>query len=68
MSEKEYISAYIEEMHSILMDKFHNFRKTKTTDLEVIINGKELNNIITKAKQELYKKRPDAANAGFKLL
>ena len=48
--------APLEYLHGLLMEKFHEFRKGKTKDVNVTINGNELNNIIAKSKVETYEK------------
>ena len=48
----------IEFLHCRLMDLFHEWRKTKTENTDVEINGTEFNNIIAKAKTETYAKYP----------
>lgn len=50
--------APIEFMHGRLMDLFHEWRRSKTENTTVEINGNELNNIIAKAKTETYMKYP----------
>lgn len=50
--------APMEFFHGRLMDLFHEWRKTKTDKIEVVINGTELNNIIAKAKTMTYNKYP----------
>ena len=50
--------APIEFMHGRLMDLFHEWRRSKTENTTVEINGNELNNIIAKAKTETYVKYP----------
>ena len=40
------------------MDLFHEWRKTKTENTTVEINGNEFNNLIAKAKTETYAKYP----------
>lgn len=50
--------APMEFFHGRLLDYFHEWRKTKTEDINVTINGGELNNIIAKAKIETYNKYP----------
>lgn len=48
--------APIEFLHSRLMDLFHEWRKTKTDNTTVEIDGIAFNNIIAKAKTETYAK------------
>ena len=50
--------APIEFLHGRMMDLFHEWRRTKTENTTVEINGNELNNIIAKAKTETYAKYP----------
>ncbi len=53
---EEHEPAPIEFLHGRLMDLFHDWRRSKTEDTSVEINGIELNNIIAKAKTETYEK------------
>jgi len=46
----------IEFMHGRLMDEFHKWRKGKTENTTVEINGLELNSIIVAAKLATYEK------------
>ena len=46
----------IEFFHGLLMDKFHEFRRKRTENITVEINGMELNQIIADCKRETYKK------------
>lgn len=48
--------APMEYFHGRLMDFFHEWRKTKTDDFDVLISGNELNNIVAKAKTQTYEK------------
>ncbi len=69
MGEGNYEPAYVEDFHGVLMEKFHEFRASKNSDndvTEVLMTGMDMNKIIAKAKMELYRRRPDAENAGFK--
>lgn len=50
--------APIEFLHGRLMDLFHEWRKTKTDNTTVEIDGIAFNNIIAKAKNETYAKYP----------
>jgi len=50
--------APIEYLHGRLMDLFHEWRKTKTDNTTVEIDGIAFNNIIAKAKNETYAKYP----------
>lgn len=50
--------APIEFLHGRLMDLFHEWRKTKTENTTVEINGNDLSKIIAKAKTETYAKYP----------
>ena len=50
--------APIEFLHGRLMDLFHEWRKTKTYNTTVEIDGIAFNNIIAKAKNETYAKYP----------
>jgi hypothetical protein len=53
---EKYESAPIEWMHGRMIDLFHEWRKSKTENTTVEINGSALNNIIAKAKTETYAK------------
>jgi hypothetical protein len=53
---KKYESAPIEWMHGRMIDLFHEWRKSKTVNTTVEINGSDFNNIIAKAKIETYAK------------
>ena len=53
---ENYEPAPMEHFHGLLMNKFHEWRRTKTDDTTVEINGVDLNNIIASAKTETYKK------------
>lgn len=67
MGTGNYDPAYVEDFHGILMDKFHEFRRQKVGhDIKLSMTGGDLNNIIAKAKTELYRKRPDAEKAGYR--
>jgi len=46
----------IEFMHGRLMDEFHNWRKTKTKNTTVMIDGSDFNSIVVKAKLATYEK------------
>lgn len=46
----------IEFMHGRLMDEFHKWRKEKTENIEVEINGSEFNKIVVAAKLATYEK------------
>ena len=48
--------APIEFMHGRLLDLFHEWRKSKTENTTVEIDGIAFNNIIAKAKTETYAK------------
>lgn len=48
--------APIEFLHGELMQLFHEFRKSKTDDIYVKINGSDLVDIIAKAKTATYEK------------
>lgn len=48
--------APIEFLHGRLIDLFHEWRRSVTTNTNVEINGIALNNIIAKAKTETYEK------------
>ncbi len=48
--------APIEFLHGRMMDLFHEWRKTKTENTNVEINGNDLSKIIAKAKTETYEK------------
>lgn len=48
--------APIEFFHAKLLDLFHEWRRSKTEDTTISINGTELNNLIAKAKIETYAK------------
>lgn len=50
--------APIEFLHGRLMDLFHEWRRTKTDNTTVEIDGIAFNNIIAKAKTETYAKYP----------
>jgi len=53
---EKYEPSPIEFMHGLLMDKFHEFRKSKTENFSVEINGNDLTNIIASVKNETYEK------------
>ena len=55
---ENYEPAPIEFLHGRLMDLFHEWRRTKTENTTVEINGNDLNNIIAKAKTETFAKYP----------
>lgn len=55
---ENYEPAPIEFLHGRLMDLFHEWRKTKTDNTTVEIDGMAFNNIIAKAKTETYAKYP----------
>ena len=46
----------IEFMHGRLMDEFHKWRKQKTENIDVEINGSEFNKIVYAAKCATYEK------------
>lgn len=46
----------IEFMHGQLLDEFHKWRKTKTNNINTIINGSDFNAIVVKAKLATYEK------------
>ena len=46
----------IEFMHGRLLDLFHEWRKSITDDVTVEINGSLFNDIVVKAKKEVYVK------------
>lgn len=46
----------IEFMHGRLLDLFHEWRKTITDDVKVEIDGSLFNDIVVKAKKEVYEK------------
>ena len=48
--------APIEFLHGRMMDLFHEWRKTKTENTTVEINGNDFSKIIAKAKMETYEK------------
>ncbi len=48
--------APIEFMHGRMMDLFHEWRRARTSDVQVSMNGTDLANIIAKAKMETYEK------------
>jgi hypothetical protein len=50
--------APIEFLHGRLMNLFHEWRRTKTDNTTVEIDGMAFNNIIAKAKNETYAKYP----------
>ena len=53
---ENYEPSPIEFMHGRLMDEFHDWRKQKTNDTVVEIDGIEFNNIIVAAKLATYEK------------
>lgn len=53
---ENYEPAPIEFLHGRLMELFHEFRKTKTNNINVEINGSEFGHLIAKAKTETYTK------------
>lgn len=55
---ENYEPAPIEFLHGRLMDLFHEWRRTKTDNTTVEIDGIAFNNIIAKAKNETYAKYP----------
>jgi len=55
---ENYEPAPIEFLHGRLMDLFHEWRRTKTDNTTVEIDGMAFNNIIAKAKTETYVKYP----------
>ena len=48
--------APIEFLHAKIIDLFHEWRKSKTENTNVEINGIEFNNIFVKAKNLTYEK------------
>ncbi len=50
--------APIEFLHGRLLDLFHEWRRSKTENLSVEIDGTAFNSIIAKAKTETYAKYP----------
>ena len=46
----------IEFYHGELMDEFHKWRKERTNNTTVEMNGKEFNEIVVKAKKTTYEK------------
>jgi hypothetical protein len=46
----------IEFMHGRLMDEFHKFRKSKTQDVNVLMNGIDFASIVVAAKVETYER------------
>jgi len=55
--------APIEFLHGKLQDLFHEWRRTKTENTDVEINGIEFNNLIAKAKALTYEKYPKQVNS-----
>ena len=55
---ENYEASPIEFMHSRMMDLFHELRLSKTSDINVQINGTEFSKIIAQAKTETYAKYP----------
>ena len=50
--------APMEFFHGRLMDLFHEFRLSKTTDIKIEMDGSDFNKIVVKAKCETYAKYP----------
>mgnify|MGYP005751799049 FL=1 len=48
--------APIEFMHGRMMELFHEWRRARTSDTQVSMNGTDFGNIIAKAKMETYEK------------
>lgn len=48
--------APIEFFHAKLLDLFHEWKRSKTEDADISIDGTTLNNLIAKAKIETYTK------------
>jgi hypothetical protein len=46
----------IEFMHATLQDEFHKFRKSKTENVIVEIDGMQFNHIVVEAKKATYEK------------
>ena len=46
----------IEFMHGLLQDEFHKWRKTKTENTSVEMDGTDFNRIVVKAKKATYER------------
>jgi hypothetical protein len=57
--------APLEYFHGKLMDAFHELRikKGDNSDLNLTLNGMEMNNLIAAIKMETYKKYPKQVNS-----
>lgn len=53
---KNHEPSPIEFMHGRLQDEFHKWRKTKTENTTVEIDGMEFNRIVVEAKTATYEK------------
>lgn len=53
---EEYEPSPIEYFHYELMEQFHNWRKDKTKETTVLIDGREFNKIVVEAKKLTYEK------------
>jgi hypothetical protein len=53
---KNHEPSPIEFMHGRLQDEFHKWRKTKTENTTVEIDGMEFNKIVVEAKKATYEK------------
>jgi hypothetical protein len=51
---KEYVAAPEERFHGLILEKFHELRKKKGDTIYILISGTELNEIVYKAKNEVY--------------
>lgn len=48
--------APIEFMHARMMEMFHDWRRERTSETTVMMNGSDFGNIIAKAKMQTYEK------------
>lgn len=53
---EQFEASPIEAFHAKLMDEFHELRKTRGTNIVCVLDGKDLNEIIVKAKKYIYDK------------
>jgi hypothetical protein len=54
--------APMEYFHARLMDGFHAFRRKKTNEFFVAMDGSDFNRIVVEAKNSTYKKYPKQVN------
>lgn len=53
---EKYEPSPIEFMHGMLMNEFHKWRKERTNEITILIDGNEFNKIVVAAKLATYKK------------